>query len=216
VDADGVATLNGSDAWTALQSWRDAGEVALLADAATNAEIDPGARFFAVRYLGRFDDARSVSALIGALADKEANVRAQAARSLRAIGESAGAAVPALTKTLFDGEGNVRISSARALGAIGDPSAKPALLKVVETTAWPALHSWATDALVQLGAEEAEPHLMRHLSDEKAWQRRWAAKRLGEIGSPAALSAIEQARRKDFLHRRAYTNSLRSIRGRSN
>jgi HEAT repeat protein len=214
VDAELIIALNGRRALATLRDWARVGDVAQLADAATNPEVQSGSRFFAARYLGRFNDQQAISALIEALADTERTVRAQVARSLRSIGAPAHAAVPSLCETLFDGDGHVRISAARALGVIGDPAATPALVKVVETNSWHALDSWATGALVKLGAPEAEPHLLRHLDDEKAWQRRWAARSLGQVGrSPASAEAVMRARKRDLLHRRVYTQAVRRIEG---
>ena len=215
MDTGTLDELNGTRALAILNDWERHGEVERLAEAAVCPDVRFGSRFFAVRHLGHFSDELSVSTLIRALSDEDEGVRAQAARSLRAIGEPARDAVPALTEALFDGDGPVRVSAARALGAIGDPAAIPALLKVVETNSWQTLHSWATGALVQLGAPEAEPHLVRHLGDEKAWQRRWAARTLGDVGGAASVEAVRQARKRDLLHRRVYTRAIGAMERRS-
>jgi HEAT repeats/WD40-like Beta Propeller Repeat len=138
-----------------------------------------------------------VSALIKALADADAGVRAQAARSLRSIGAPARAAVPAPCEALFDGDGHVRVA-AGALGAIGDPGAKPALLKVVERTPGRRSIAGQPTRLCSSAPPEAEPHLLPHLDDEKAWQRRWAARSLGQVGpNPASAETVKQARKRE-------------------
>ena len=214
MDDETRSLLNGDRATSVLKRWAREGDVDRLADAATCSEVNYGSRFFAVRYLGDFDDELSVSALVAALNDQDDRVRAQAARSLRALGSLAQAAVPALTNALSDSDGSVRVAAARALGTLGDRSAIPALLRVVETNSWHTLHSWATNSLAQLGAQEAEPHLLQHLEDDKAWQRRSAARMLGEVGGESTIEAVRRARRRDPLHREVYTRAIRAIEGR--
>ncbi len=174
-------------------------------------------RFFAVRALRKYRNKEAVDALVLLLADDDESIRAQAAGSLREIGTGAAGAVEALTRTLFDGDGTVRIASARALGAIGDQSAIPALVRAAETTAWDNLHSWVTSSLVQLGATEATGHLVRCLDDESWWTRRWAAKKLIEIGASdaAALEPLRRALARDRLHWWTYSRAIRAIRSRA-
>lgn len=172
---------------------------------------DPGARWLVAKELASRDDSDAVEALSKLLTDSDMRVRQQAARSLRQIGAPARAAVPSLLEALFDGEGPVRVAATRALGTIGDTSAVPQLLKVADTTAWDTLHSWATDSLVRLGAPEAAVHLIRRLESERAWQRRWAARELGSVGSADALPALREARKRDLLHRRTYSRAIRDI-----
>src|SRR5690349_21686527 len=61
----------------------------------------------------------TVTALAGALQDKDPSVRKAAAQSLGRIGKEATAAVPALTEALQDREVDVRGAAALALGRMG-------------------------------------------------------------------------------------------------
>jgi HEAT repeat protein len=186
----------------------------LLATART-ASAGAGVRFFAVRDLGAFARADVVATLGDLLVDPDGRLRAQAARSLGRMGPAARPAVPALRHALFDGDGAVRVASARALGDAGDRSAVPDLVKAAETTGWDTLHAWVTDSLVRLDAPEAAEHLERRLSAEKAWQRRWAAERLGKLGTEDALDALRNARSRDRIHWMAYTQAMRDIKQRA-
>ena len=78
---------------------------------------------------------------------------------------------------------------------------KPLTLKAADTTSWDTLHSWATESLVRLEAPEAVVHLIRRLDAEKAWQRRWAAQELAEVGNADAIPPLRKARKRDPLHR---------------
>lgn len=209
-DSDEAEPFDDAEALIRLQDWKRSGRADLLADAARSSK-NPGERWFATRYLQDFSDKRTVDTLAALLADDYQPVRRRAARSLREIGPAASRAVPALREALFDDDGPLRISAARALGAIGDKSAIPDLVRLAETTAWDALHSWVTESLTLLGAPEAENHLLRRLDAEKTWQRRWAAKQLGAIGGEASLAPLRQARSRDLLHRRVYTRATRDI-----
>ena len=211
LDAKSVACLNGDQALALLKRWKDQGQVEELLDAACDVAVDSGSRWFAVRYLGSFSQDDVVVTLGELLADAEMRLRQQAARSLGEIGPDARAAVPALRRALFDGEGPVRVAAARALGAVGDRSASPDLVKAADTTAWDTLHGWLTDSLVKLGAPEASEHLVRRLSAEKGWQRRWAARELASLGDAASIEPLRRARSRDPLHRRTYTRAIRQI-----
>lgn len=175
------------------------------------ASVDAGVRFFAVRDLGAFAREDVVATLGDLLSDPDERLRAQAARSLGEMGSAARPAVPALRRALFDGEGAVRVAAARALGEVADESAVPDLIKAAETTAWDTLHAWATASLVRLNAPEASEHLTRRLAAEKAWQRRWAARELGRLGTVGALEGLRQARSRDPLHRITYSRAIRAI-----
>src|SRR4051794_20796632 len=71
---------------------------------------------------------------INKLADKDSDVRADAARELSKLGSGAQAAVPALTKALKDTDEDVRDYAAEALGKIGEDasSAVPALTDLLK------------------------------------------------------------------------------------
>jgi HEAT repeat protein len=214
LDVQDFAAFDDADALLQLRRWKDDREAASLLEVARSESFEFGRRWFAVRYLGEFDTADVIEGLAALLGDPEVRIRQRAAKSLREIGPPAGASVAALCEALCDGEGSVRIAAARALGEIGDRSALDALERAADTTAWDALHSWVTDSLVKLGSSEAPRHLVRRLSAEKAWQRRWAARQLRTVGDIDAVQPLREARGRDLLHRRTYTQAIRSIESR--
>jgi HEAT repeat protein len=73
----------------------------------------------------------AVPALVAALSDHDAEVRAYACRALSVMGERASPAVPSLIERLSDSDENVRRSAARALGQIG-PNARAAIPALIE------------------------------------------------------------------------------------
>src|SRR5262249_34125338 len=105
-----------------------------------------------------------VAALVAALKDKEAYMRAEAASILADMGAKADAAAPALVAALADPIGFVRSEAAKALGKIG-PNAKPAVPELVkllkdpdEGVRWAAAHGLAG---IGLEAKSAVAALLR-------------------------------------------------------
>ena len=169
LNAETVSDLmNGRAAGAVLKAWKNCGQVEELLAAAREASVNPGSRWFAIHYLASFPRDDVIAALTELLSDPDFRLRQQAARSLKEIGPRARPAVPALTRALFDGDGAVRVAAARALGTIGDTAAIPELTRAADTTGWDALHAWATDSLVKLGAPQASEHLVRRLVAEKS------------------------------------------------
>jgi HEAT repeat protein len=110
-----------------------------------------------------------VQALVGALNDKNADVRSTAARSLADIGPSARDAVPALIPLLNDKEENVRSSAAQALGEIGVASGEALCgLANLLHDASPNVRGNAAQTLGKFGpaAEIHRPALQELLSDK--------------------------------------------------
>jgi HEAT repeat protein len=99
----------------------------LIADLAAP---DRGARIKAVRLLPqrKGEAAQVVPALIGALKDKEADVRWSAAIGLGSFGDEAKSAIPALQEAERDGDARVRGAARVALSRI-DPVHFPAKAK---------------------------------------------------------------------------------------
>lgn len=150
----------------------------------------------------RFGDGRSSSYWIGALKDRDAEVRHQAAKELGAMGPEAGeAAAPALAEALKDDDDLVRLNAALALFKMG-PKAQAAAPELAATLkdrrslirldAVLALHSMGARAKVAL------PALIEALKDDANGEFIWpinksvremAARSLGRIG-PDAREAI--------------------------
>ncbi len=76
--------------------------------------------------------ADAVAPLIETLADRDPQVRANAARALSLMGAQAEPAVPALIDALEDEDEQVRANAARALGQIG-PAARQAIPALIES-----------------------------------------------------------------------------------
>ena len=112
---------------------------------------DPPLRVDAARLLARLDPGRrsiAVSALIGAMTDREASYPAM--QTLASLGSDARAAVPALLTQLEDPDREFALASARALAAI-DPQSAPAALPVVHEGLASSKSSVRGSALACLG-----------------------------------------------------------------
>ncbi len=126
------------------------------------------------------EDARARRALVGALKDREHQVRASAASWLGELGPDApNEVVTALVDALGDDEGRVYGSVVWAFGRIG-PGAIPAL-----EAALPTHNIAAACALAEIG-KPALPALIRALQDPKT--RGPAAGGIGRMGKKAAAA----------------------------
>jgi len=150
----------------------------------------------------------AIGPLIGALRDRDAGVRAQAAASLGAIGRDTPGVAEALARALTDPADHARLAATRALGELG-PVARPvapALLGVLRQPN-PALRVEAARARWRIlhGTEEVLPVLTSALRNPQThWQ---AALALAEIGAPAdeAIPALLDALQTEAVHRPSRT-----------
>jgi HEAT repeat protein len=165
----------------------------------------PTRRYVAAWALGEIGDPGAIPALIGALGDRDVEVRKYAARSLVKFGKKA---TPALLKALADPSDLTRRYAVRALGEIRDPESVPALLAMsgkvdrevylwalgrlgdrrgFETVAAAVtdpgrnIRLTAIQALNDLGDERAIPLLNAALADPEWIVREWAARGLEGI-----------------------------------
>jgi HEAT repeat protein len=136
------------------------------------------ARRNAVWALGALDDARGVTAVMTAIADREPPVRRVAAWALGAL--DADVAVNALIDALGDSDASVRSQVAWALGAIGDRRAVDGLIKALKDQD-EAVRSQAAWALGAIGDRRASDALAATLKDTSPKVRRQAAWALGTI-----------------------------------
>jgi HEAT repeat protein len=138
-------------------------------------------------------------ALIEALGNEDAGVRARAARLLAANENGTEAAIPALVKALADVDVDVRTQGLTAL-ATYDTQAKPAIPALVRLLRdeHPHLRMGAATVLSLLRAEGALaiPALTAALRDDNFNVRQQALRALIKIG-PAAAEALAQALSSD-------------------
>lgn len=126
----------------------------------------------------------AVPALVEALKDRDAAVRAAAADVLLRLGEEARKAVPALRQALKDAEAGVRVAAARALWLLeGDDREVLPVLAGGLAAAKPAVRLQAAHGLGLLGpkARAAAPALVEQLKKDEALVALAAAMALASI-----------------------------------
>lgn len=133
-------------------------------------------RLKAAKILQDIPDPVSVEPLIGALKDKDGNVRQRAAIALGNIGQPA---VDSLVGLLKDPAPEMRRMAAEQLGKIRDPEALEPLLAALRDPD-PDVQWWAAWALGTLGAP-AEEALKKLIRDPDLNVQRWAKEALNKI-----------------------------------
>jgi HEAT repeat protein len=173
-----------------VASWADL--VAVLDDQAAGED-----RATACWLLGCAGDERALGPLAAALHGPDPLLRGAAARALGGLGSPR--AVPELIAVLqTDASPDTRTDAAYALGLLGDHRAvDPLLAKLADASELPRLRGFAAEALAGSGERRAVPALVAALGDTSAEVRFWAAFALGQLGDPAALSALQQLARTD-------------------
>ncbi len=140
----------------------------------------------------RFGDRpTAVPALVGALDDRDPEVRAAAAGALGALGGAAEPAVPGLAGSLRDEQEAVRTAAAAALGALGPRSraAAPALFAALDDPR-ANVRATAAQALARLElTAEWVSSLAKALGNSDGYVRAFAAWSLGNLG-PGARDAV--------------------------
>jgi HEAT repeat protein len=126
----------------------------------------------------------AAAALVPALTDPDAHVRAVAAEALGAIGPVTPEVVPALIGRLYADDARQAIRALAKCGPAGLAAAPP-LLELLRH-ADPAVRWNAARTLGKLRATAAVEPLIALLKDEDAEVREHAAEGLGDIGPPAA------------------------------
>jgi HEAT repeat protein len=158
----------------------------------------------------------AVKALLDALQDKDAGVRATAAQQLG--GHKAKAVTEALALALSDPDDNVTRQAARSLLKLDDPAAVPALVERAANDRFSADGSGggkdaALEALRALDSDQATPALLRALKSKKPDVRVWALQNLaGQKKDKAALEAILPFLKNDEAYYRGLAaNALRDL-----
>lgn len=151
----------------------------------------PKARAQAAHALGDLGDpvekARAVPALIAALEDDHAVVRAEAAASLGELGD--GAAVAGLIKRLDDGQPAVRQAAAIALGTMRAPDGFPALVERLREGP-PDLRFQAVTSLAEIDPIAAYDPLVGALADTDPQVLSAIALALGAIADGRAVGHL--------------------------
>jgi HEAT repeat protein len=147
--------------------------------------------------LARMGDERALGPLVAALHDPDPSLRAEAARALGALDSPR--AVPELVSALqTDADPDTRMAAAHSLGLLGDHRAvDPLLAKLADRSEDPCVREFAAEALTGPGERRAVRALIAALGDPSVEVRFWAAFALGELGDPAALSALERLAQTD-------------------
>ncbi len=176
---------------------------------------DPQVRAEAAYDLGRLEEPRAVSALVGALADPDPAVGRMAARSLIALKGQARADQAKLADLLGHEELLVREQAARVLGAYQDAAALAPLSRAARTETSARVQIALAEALARLEEPDAVAALAE-LYDRAA--DRWAAlacvQALASYGRPAAAHLVH-ALESDSKHvREAAAHVLKELCGR--
>jgi HEAT repeat protein len=208
----------------ALGAIAEAGDVAIPAILAAMKIKE--ARGHAVVILDQMDadGPKVVEALLEALGDDRADIRAEICFALAGIGPKAAAATPALVKLLSDDSERVRYGATFALGKIG-PQAKaavPALTKALqgEDTFQRNVSAWALAHIAPENAELASqitPLLIAGLKNDQPMVREASAKALGQLGRNAAGAAdalSAAAKDSDESVAAAANSALKAVNGR--
>ncbi len=90
------------------------------------------------------------------------------------------------------------MAAAYSLGLLGDHRAvDPLLACLADRSEDPRVRGFAAEALTGPSERRAVPALIAALGDPSVEVRFWAAFALGELGDPAALSALQQLAQTD-------------------
>ncbi len=150
---------------------------------------DAGIRRMASIFLGSLSCPEAVDSLLAGLCDPEKDVRAQAMRSLVAIGSPS---VKPLSPALRDEDWRVRYRAAEALGLIADPAGFDPLVAALSDEK-DHVRYMAAKGLGKLRDLRAVPFLIALQSDENEYVRRSVAVSLGAIGGEQAARALDGA-----------------------
>jgi len=136
---------------------------------------------------------RNIRGLVKALKHFNADIRCEAAKALRTIGDVR--AVDPLIAALQDKSAYVRCDAAGALGAIGDARAvEPLSAGLQDTETASPLHTClcaeAAKALGAIGDARAVNLLIAALQDKDVFIRKQAAEALGKIGDMHAMQPL--------------------------
>jgi len=207
----------GCSAWgrcCALKVLGEAGDKSIVPEILPSLRDDSdNVRFEAVRALGKLGGAAAVQHLVRmARKDPCDFIRREAVRLLRTAGQGHAGVLDMARQRLKDPSRDVRVQCARLLGGFQDKRSILPLLKAMADSHWSVRES-AEIALLNFGRNAAEP-LIGALKSASWTTRFRAARLLGEIGAPEAVSPLQNAlarrrERKDV--REVIESSLRRL-----
>ncbi len=144
----------------------------------------------AILVLGKLRDKRAINPLLAVLSSQVDELRRSATRILGIIGSRSPRVARAINGLLAsDGSLEVRAEAARALGRLLHPSSIPFLIEALNDPYW-TVREHAENALNNFG-QRAVKALVEALSSEHDFVRVRSARILGNIGGPAAVTALE-------------------------
>ncbi|ARV57506.1 hypothetical protein BZZ01_01645 [Nostocales cyanobacterium HT-58-2] len=175
---------------------------------------NPQQRSAAIDYLATVGQP-AVPALITALQDSDAQVRAGAAIILGKIGPAAAQAAVPLIRAINDKDPTVRSHVVQAIGKIGRQAYVPHLIAGLDSEKQSERYS-AAHSLRAMGkdAASAVPALIKKLQDEDVWMRVRAGSALGSIGKaavPAVPSLVARLQDTDETVRHSAAYALGAI-----
>ena len=173
-------------------------EAAIPVLSAAAAASEPLAvRRAAIDALGFIGQAAALKVLVPALLEKDAELRAGAARAIGHLGAAGVGASGVLREACKRGEADIdaRVEYVRALGLLGDPGSAATLLEAGEKDAVPPVRAEAGGALLRLGDARGLRVLRPILFGATDWQERRAAARAIDISSrvPGLASLVSEA-----------------------
>lgn len=182
-----------SDSWSVFRRQRRAEERKTLADLLIELQApDSDVRRQAASGLRRFEMSESVAALLRALEDPVAPVRATAALALGGM-RAPGALEPLLHLLLHDESGYVRAISGTALGWLDhDPRAAAAFAAALKDEEWKVVTA-ACAQVEEWGLPEAVPALLPLLDHPRNFVRESACSALVALGvrDPKIVATLE-------------------------
>ena len=161
-------------------------------------------RLQAVRLLAHYPASRAGDAVMLALEDEDARVRAEAARTAGRI--RLRYAVPVLLDWLDAPEADARAAAARALEKLGDDRALEPLVRLLGDNS-PEVRRAALGALAVMEAERALPPLLGRLQDDNHGVRLEAIRVAGEQGDGRAVLPLIGCTRDSQAEIRAAANA---------
>jgi HEAT repeat protein len=184
----GVADVNPGVRIEAVRGlWRLGGEAAIAALERLLGDADALVRHYALMAVGELDPPGAADAIAACLADRRAEVAAEAAFLLAERGDRR--ALPVLARTLTHRD--LGFEAARLLGELGDPGAIAPLREVLRRWfADPLTRQRAAASLVQLGDESGKAALLKGLRSWRRPVRGFSIQLLGELHVPEAYEAI--------------------------